>query len=700
MKKLLSILWCAVGVLLLLISRAGMSQAVSSGAKGTGMNVVSFDVRPVLLNAEKEIPKEEEELGADDIEGFIERGMQYLEEGDYDEALANFDQAIGIYKEAGIAWYYRALANFQLGRFRQARSDFKQALEHDNMLFEARLGLAGVEIMIGNLIEAKRQLNIYVKALPDQPNGYFLLGMASLAEHELLYGPYSFGPFNPYVANVSKQHIKAKKYFKKALKIDPTYSPAYVQLGLLSIDHLHMDEAIKFFKRSIRYDSTFQDGYLMLTSMYINLQKYKKAEETILQLINLNPDAGYNYMLLAFINARQKQPDVAIEYCLKSVALAPPLPDEFAEDNKEIVRTFNFKHLLTYYANQRDGLDAATRQLLDKNMIKMMVGKFGEIEEDMLRLLSKQPDNTTALLMLGMVYEYFIEPRTAIKYYSLAINEDDGLYIAYQNRGLLYSENMLLVPAVRDFTNLLRLEPQATLPYFFRAKSKLRGKDYIGAVLDLDKFLDRYPENTEALMMRGICKESLQRYTEAHEDYQQVTQLITWDTAANVQNIEGALKYGRVAVNVFRAQLGMVRCELAQGDSSRARQVAQKVLQYNKRNDEAYRILAQLAMQNQDWQKARLYYDKGIESNTQRAKLYVGRGKVSLIEGNYFEAMNDFDRALSIDKKLGEAYYLRAIAYWQTGNKEQALVDKNMAKVLKYDDSTWDLPIPLPDWPE
>ena len=57
------------------------------------------------------------------------RGLAYADKGDYDHAIANFDQAIQLRPDLAEAYYYRGKAYTQKGEKEKAIADLKRFLE-------------------------------------------------------------------------------------------------------------------------------------------------------------------------------------------------------------------------------------------------------------------------------------------------------------------------------------------------------------------------------------------------------------------------------------------------------------------------------------------------------------------------------------------------------------------------------------------
>jgi tetratricopeptide (TPR) repeat protein len=99
------------------------------------------------------------------------------------------------------------------------------------------------------------------------------------------------------------------------------------------------------------------------------------------------------------------------------------------------------------------------------------------------------------------------------------------------------------------------------------------------------------------------------------------------------------------------------------------------------------------------WTSAIQDYWKALveDVDNENAKyVYLNRGLASLNNNDLESAIKDFDRAISIDPKLAEAYYGRGNAWLKKGDPQRALADAKEAlklrpEVMKYDDFVYEI---------
>ncbi len=82
-----------------------------------------------------------------------------------------------------------------------------------------------------------------------------------------------------------------------------------------------------------------------------------------------------------------------------------------------------------------------------------------------------------------------------------------------------------------------------------------------------------------------------------------------------------------------------------------------------------------------DYDSAIVYYDKFIASeknpNNIYPRMYTYRGKIEADRKNYSKALDFYNKTISLDKNIAEAYYYKAETYRLTNQKDSAKVNYN-----------------------
>ena len=66
--------------------------------------------------------------------------------------------------------------------------------------------------------------------------------------------------------------------------------------------------------------------------------------------------------------------------------------------------------------------------------------------------------------------------------------------------------------------------------------------------------------------------------------------------------------------------------------------------------------------------------------------MYNNRGTAYALLGNFKQAIEDFSKAIELNSKFANAYYIRGLCYQELGDEAKAQADFAKAKQLGYKD--------------
>ncbi len=161
---------------------------------------------------------------------YIKRGRFYLFKGEYDHAIANFDQALQLDPQSEPAYFSRGRANKLDGNYEQAFRDYTHTIQINPKAVAAYVNRGQIYNLEGDHDRAIADFNQAIQLDAGRPIPYLDRGVAEVAK----------GEYNQAIAD-----------FNSALKIDPNFSPAYnnlaVQLATCPI------AALRDGKRAVEY---------------------------------------------------------------------------------------------------------------------------------------------------------------------------------------------------------------------------------------------------------------------------------------------------------------------------------------------------------------------------------------------------------------------------------------------------------------
>ena len=204
------------------------------------------------------------------------------------------------------------------------------------------------------------------------------------------------------------------------------------------------------------------------------------------------------------------------------------------------------------------------------------------------------------------------------------INTDQVLRIG---QNALYFEDYML--SIQYFNQVIQAKPYLAKPYFFRGIAKYNLEDYKGAEEDATIAIEHNPFITDAYELRGVARQNQGKHKEAIADYAKALELLPHNRG----------------------------------------------IQFNK-------ALAEEEIK--DYDSAEQSFKELLTSHPGFDNGYIGRAKLYLAKGDTISAINDLNKALSINKNATNAYVIRAnIAMHSNKDFQSALNDMNEAIKLQ-----------------
>ncbi len=114
---------------------------------------------------------------------------------------------------------------------------------------------------------------------------------------------------------------QAKDYFKRAIKLDSTYSDPYVQLGWICCSSDDSDSAFFYVKKALHFDDKNSNAYSLRGWLYSQAGMKREAEEALNLAIQFNPNCSPAYDFLADMYYNRGDSYKAIMYKLKAIRL-------------------------------------------------------------------------------------------------------------------------------------------------------------------------------------------------------------------------------------------------------------------------------------------------------------------------------------------------------------------------------------------
>ncbi|WP_372364628.1 tetratricopeptide repeat protein [Candidatus Uabimicrobium sp. HlEnr_7] len=254
--------------------------------------------------------------------------------------------------------------------------------------------------------------------------------------------------------------------------------------------------------------------------------------------------------------------------------------------------------------------------------------------------------------------------KKSLEYYDRQIQRNPSDIEAYNNRGLLYSENKEYQKALEDFNRALTINSNYSDCYNNRGLLFLEQGKYSKALADFNKALQLNNRDYNAYNNRGLLYREQNLYSKALADFDKALEIApdNFEIYNNVGLLYRYLEQYDEAINSYN-----------------------KALQINPKFVEAYNNRGNLYKDKKLYEKALTDYNNVLKINPNYYKTYNSRGVIYKSLKKYEQALSDYSKALEINPQFAEGYYNRAILYHQKKEIKKSINDLDTAIKLKPD---------------
>jgi Flp pilus assembly protein TadD len=197
-------------------------------------------------------------------------GQKLLERGKYSQAVEKLQTATTLLATNAHAWNYLGLACQHAGQPVEAEKAYQRALILDHDLSEAHYNLGCLLLDQGKLEGAKSELTAYTLRRANAAQGFLKLAAAQLRSAEL----------ERVATSRARELNAAEKSYKDALRLSPQNPEAHNGLGLVALHHGRAGDAAQHFSAALKQQPNYAPALLNLA---IVSQQYLKDRPFALQ---------------------------------------------------------------------------------------------------------------------------------------------------------------------------------------------------------------------------------------------------------------------------------------------------------------------------------------------------------------------------------------------------------------------------------
>ena len=616
-------------------------------------------------------------------------------------------------------------AFFEKKQYAAAVIEYRNAVQVDARFADARLGLARTYERMGDI---RLALAEYVRAadlLPADQDvqvraaGYLLWARRfdeakTRAEHVLekdtrnLQAQVVLANALAGLRNVDQ----AVAEIEEAIRIDPTRSATYTNLGVLEMTRGRLESAEQAFRRTVELDPKWVPGRLAQANYYWATGRSAEAEEALRAAFELEPANALTNRALALLYVATNRAPQAEPYVrtLASSGAAPfALADFLMLQNRPDEAIPELERLRKNQATERD----AGRRLAQAFAIR---GALADADRVIGELLHSNAADSDALLLNGQLLNSRGKKDEALAQFVKAAAADPNSAQAQFALGRSYAARGDADQARQAFAEVLRLNPRAAAAQVELARldlasgrvsasvqaardavrtepgnldaqlalagSLLASKDVAGAFKVVQPLVARYPNLPAVHAQLGFVQSAAGDRVAARASFDRALQLnpksrqaigglVALEVASGKTAEAKARLTSALAASAADAELWMMaaRAYGAMKDLDSAEQALKKALELQPGLLPAYTMLGQLYLSQQRLGDAKREFQVLAERQSRPVGALTILGVIAQMEADNNSAEDYFERAVELEPKAAVAANNLAWAYADRGDR-------------------------------
>jgi serine/threonine-protein kinase len=260
--------------------------------------------KTVVVATSAKAPSTSTRIDPEQAKVHFERGNGHLSGKSYDQAIAEYTEAIRVDPKLAAAYNNRGLAHRHKGATDLAMADFDKAIQLNPNLSDAYFNRAAIYYDRRDFAKCLADNDRVIALRPEDAAAYSNRGTIYI---------------------LLKLHDKAIADFTKAVQIDPKYTGAWNNRGNAYIDKGDFDKAIEDFSSAIRNEPKNAASYNYRGYAYLLKKDYKEALAQFDRAIQLNSKYALAYLNRSDAHMHLGNPQLADADYQTAVRLDPKL---------------------------------------------------------------------------------------------------------------------------------------------------------------------------------------------------------------------------------------------------------------------------------------------------------------------------------------------------------------------------------------
>lgn len=643
---------------------------------------------------------------------YVRSGDKHFADKKYREAIVEYRNAVEQDERLGEARYKLARAYAMAEDRANAEREFVRAADLMPENAAAQLDAAKALILAGQFEDAKTRAEAVLKKDPKNVDAHILRGNATAGLRDL---------------------EGAVSALEEAIELAPERSASYLNLAGLQAARGQRELAEAAFKQAVTVDPKSVAAHLALANFYWSAGRVADAEQTLKRALEIEPRSVLANRALALMYIATKRPAEA-ERPLRTVVQASSdlqprlvLADYYIGQG----RSADAVKILTELAARKEAFAAARARLAG---IEYQAGRRDQAHAMLDQVLSQEPNNAQVLVVKGGWLLGENKVGEALTRAQAATKANPRSPEAHFLLGSVYVAENNAEEAIKAFNEVLRFNPRAVNAQIELARLNLAlGRSELAAQL-ADEAVKNQPGNAGARLMvvraafaRGDLDRAeaelkpllaaLPSSPELHAQMGQI-QLRRGNRAAATRSFERALELDSASLE---ALTGLVRLDVAAknvdqarrrveahlakaptsapllllaartyatgGDMARAESSLKKAIQLDPSFLEAYNVLGQLYVRQEKLDDALREYQALARQKQNDVAAHTMVGMILQVQNKPAEARKLYEKILEIDPRAVVAANNLAYMHAEAGsNLDMALQLAQTAKSQLPDD--------------
>ena len=640
---------------------------------------------------------------------FLNKGIDLIEEGKYNEALDNINKLIESGENLIDGYYYKGLIYQLLSEYEKSIQSFNKLLSLEPDHINSLISKGNIYCKLGKLNEGIEQ---FEKVLNIDNKNYIALMNKSLALKQLKKYEESLECLNKIIkiydnneiiyinkgnimSNLGKNE-EAIKAFKLAIAKNPNNPQTFYNMGICYLNINNINESYKCFDSALKINPEMIEALIGISIIENKNKNYQKSIEIYDKIIKINPFNHFIYFKKSnFLQNLEKYED-AIKCLDKALKISPNNIEYLFQKGrcldilgqkdgaiKTLDDIFVIKNTLN---NNNNNLNYIIEEChLLKGQILIDLKKNDKANKEFDEILKINPYNSKAYFCKGYLYEKENDLINAKIYFSKCVFLEQTNSLAYYNLGIIalkeknYEESIILFNkayeidpnniksllkigeifyleekddlSIQHFDKILKIEPNNVIALIHKADILLK-KNKIQNALELyEKVLKINKFNEEALIGIGVCKYKMNKINDA---------ILYFDKTLEI-NMENENALYKKAITLFnRGESNFLNNLIRQ---------KRNIIEIIDNNYERGLIL----FLKKEYDLAIKNYDICLEKDKKNPIIFYQEGLAFYENKKYDMAIKAFDKALELRQDYPNAIHGKALILDKKGNKKEAL---------------------------